>query len=164
MPATRIDSRLLPSISISSGGDNANSSGRAKSTCASGHCCTVLRSFSVNSGSRLVSFITTDNLPMFSPLSVGLASSRVPVPETPYSRRTPSSLACVRCTSRTNASVCASGVPGGSLAVISKRSCANCGIRSTPNNGSTARVRPNANAAPPRIGHGRFNAAGSIRR
>ena len=122
----------------------------------------VLRRASVSGASALFSVITTDSLPMFSPLSVGLASSRVPVPDTPYSTRTPSSLACLPCTSRISASVCASGVPGGNFAVMSKRSCASCGIRSVPSSGTTAIVSANAIAATSNTGVGRFSAAGSI--
>ncbi|MNV55534.1 hypothetical protein D3C71_1477680 [compost metagenome] len=86
---------------------------------------------------------------MFSPLSVGLASSRVPLPLTPYNDVIWSSLACANCSSRTSASVCLSGVPAGSLAVISKRSWASCGIRSAPSVGTSAMVATKASAARP---------------
>ena len=124
----------------------------------------VVRSASVKRASASLSVITTDSLPMFSPLSVGLASNRVPVPDTPYSTRTPSSLACLACTSRTRASACASGVPGGSLAVISKRSCASCGIRSVPSSGTASIVNRNAALAASSTGAGRAMAFGNTRR
>ena len=66
--------------------------------------------------------------------------------------------------SLTRASVCASGVPGGSLAVISKRSWASCGIRSMPSIGTAASARAKASAAPPSTGNGRASARGNSRR
>ncbi len=108
--------------------------------------------------------ITTVSLPMFSPLSVGLASNRVPLPLTPYSDAMPGSLSCASCNSRTTASVCASGVPEGSLTVISKRSCASCGIRSAPSIGTSNAVPMNAAAASPSTNQGRRSAAGKIPR
>ena len=98
---------------------------------------------------------------MFSPLSVGLASRRVPLPLTPYIDSIPGASACSRCSSRTSASVSRNGVPGGSLTVISKRSCASCGIRSAPSNGTTSTVNANATAAAPRTNAGRPSAAGN---
>lgn len=101
---------------------------------------------------------------MFSPLSVGLASSRVPLPLTPNSTWMPSSPACLDCTSRTIRSVSRSGVPGGSLTVISKRSWASCGIRSVPSIGTIASATANTAAAIPSTSPGRCIARGSTRR
>ena len=68
------------------------------------------------------------------------------------------------CTSRTSASVSRSGVPGGSFTVISKRSCASCGIRSVPSVGTRrhapARTRCAATAS---TSVGLASALGSMR-
>ena len=67
--------------SISSGVDRLKSSGRLKSSCVPLRPAMLSRSFSVSSASIFSLppfFITTVSLAMFSPLSVGLASRRVP--------------------------------------------------------------------------------------
>ncbi|KAG1228702.1 hypothetical protein G6F68_019456 [Rhizopus microsporus] len=108
--------------------------------------------------------ITPVSLPRFSTRSVWLASSRVPLPLTPYSDATPSPLPCASCSSRTSASVCFSGVPAGSFTVISKRSCASCGIRSAPSIGTSAMVATKMIVATPSTLPGWANALGSRRR
>ena len=61
--------------------------------------------------------------------------------------RCPGRPSCACCTARTSASVSRSCVPGGSFAVISKRSCASCGIRSVPSVGTMRDARPRRPAA-----------------
>ena len=96
--ALRCASRSWPRSSISSGVEKLKSCGRPNfdlrrpDAPPSSRACARSRAASASCCRRSPS--TTLSLPMFSPLSVGLASRRVPVPLTPYSAAMPSSLAC----------------------------------------------------------------------